>query len=126
MLVMDQLRGKDSVGVYGVNPKGQCSYHKSTAHPSDFLQLKAVTSIINTSCTLVGHNRHATLGAVNSNNAHPFQHGHITLVHNGTLDRYPTLEGQSAFDTDSECVAWNLSQCNTTKETIAFLESISG
>ena len=123
---MDQLRGKDSVGVYGVTASGKCAYHKSTAHPSDFLQLKATASIIQSAETLVGHNRHATLGAVNSNNAHPFQHGHITLVHNGTLDRYPVMEGQSAFDTDSECVAWNLSQCKTTKETIAFLESISG
>jgi len=126
MLVMDQLRGKDSVGLYGVSASGQCSYHKSTAHPSDFLQLKAVNSIIQNAATLVGHNRHATLGAVNSNNAHPFQHGHITLVHNGTLDRYPAMKNQAQFDTDSECVAWNLAQCESIKDTIEFIESLSG
>lgn len=123
---MDQLRGKDSVGVYGVSASGKCAYHKSTAHPSDFLQLKAATSIIQSAETLVGHNRHATLGAVNSNNAHPFQHGHITLVHNGTLDRYPAMPEQAQFDTDSECVAWNLSQRKGIDETVKFLETLSG
>lgn len=126
MLVMDQLRGKDSVGVYGVNTRGDVLYTKSCAHPSDFLQLKAVTSIISNASVLVGHNRHATLGAVNSNNAHPFQHDTVTLVHNGTLDKYPAMKRQNDFDTDSECVAWNISQCKNTSELVQFLESLSG
>lgn len=125
MLVMDQLRGKDSVGMFGVSKQGVDTF-KSIAHPSDFLQLKKAVSLIGTSSVLVGHNRHATLGAVNSNNAHPFQHGAITLVHNGTLGRFHALPDQSLFDTDSECVAWNLAKQDTLEDIKKFLASLSG
>jgi hypothetical protein len=33
----------------------------------------------------IGHGRQATRGSVVARNAHPFQHEHITMVHNGTL-----------------------------------------
>lgn len=126
MLVMDQLRGKDSTGIFAVGRDGQASVTKSIATPTDFLQLSRVSSAIQGASVLVGHNRHATIGAVNSNNAHPFQHGNITLVHNGTLDKWPKLPHQDEFDTDSECVAYNLSLCANDADTVKFLEAIEG
>lgn len=126
MLVMDQLRGKDSTGIFAVNANAEASIAKSIATPADFLQLTRVSSMINTAHILVGHNRHATIGAVNTNNAHPFQHNNITLVHNGTLDKCPKLPHQDEFDTDSEAVCYNLSLCNSDEETHKFLESLEG
>jgi hypothetical protein len=126
MLIMDQLRGKDSTGIFTVDGKGEVNYQKSVVHPADFLTLPKVVSAMTNAVAMVGHNRHATMGAVNANNAHPFQHSFITLVHNGTLDRWPALPHQSEYQTDSECVAYNLSLCRSDADTVKFLETVSG
>lgn len=57
---------------------------------------------------MVGHNRHATRGAVNSRNAHPFQHEHITLVHNGTLTNQSLLPDHRKYEVDSENICYSL------------------
>lgn len=57
---------------------------------------------------MVGHNRHATRGAVNSRNAHPFHHGKITLVHNGTLTNQSLLPDSKNFEVDSENICWSI------------------
>lgn len=57
----------------------------------------------------VGHNRWATVGAVNAKNAHPFRHGQITMVHNGTLVDQDLLPESKRFEVDSENVCYSLS-----------------
>lgn len=57
---------------------------------------------------MVGHNRYATAGAINNRNAHPFQHGKITLVHNGSLVDQSLLPDSNRFQVDSENVAWSI------------------
>lgn len=53
---------------------------------------------------LLGHNRHATKGASdNPAFAHPFKHGHITLVHNGSLTTHFALT-KERFTVDSEAI----------------------
>lgn len=58
---------------------------------------------------VVGHGRHATRGKINTENAHPFQHEHITLVHNGTIYGGLTYgkKGEVDVEVDSHalCVA---------------------
>lgn len=54
---------------------------------------------------LVGHNRYATMGEIVDANAHPFQHGAVTLVHNGTLDNQSLLPDHQRFKVDSENIA---------------------
>ena len=50
-----------------------CSeYHSIASHMAKFKYM-------------VGHNRAATMGGIDTETAHPFQEGAITLVHNGTL-----------------------------------------
>lgn len=56
---------------------------------------------------IIGHNRWATQGAINADNAHPFHHKNIVLAHNGTLNTYAGLKGN--FDTDSEHIAHTFS-----------------
>lgn len=58
---------------------------------------------------MIGHNRWATKGGINDANAHPFTHGHITLVHNGTLRNQSLLPDHQKFEVDSENVAYAMS-----------------
>lgn len=52
----------------------------------------------------LGHNRHATKGnSSDPEGAHPFQHDHITLVHNGSLTTHRELTAEH-FTVDSEAI----------------------
>lgn len=58
---------------------------------------------------VIGHGRHATRGSISVKNAHPFQHGNITLVHNGTIYGGVSFakKGETEIEVDSHalCVA---------------------
>lgn len=55
---------------------------------------------------LVGHNRYATKGGLDTSSAHPFRSkdGNILLVHNGTLDTFKHLPDAKLYDVDSEAI----------------------
>lgn len=66
----------------------------TTAHLASFIHNTVV----------LGHNRHATKGASGDpEGAHPFQHGNITLVHNGSLTTHYSLTTEN-FTVDSEAI----------------------
>lgn len=75
---------------------------------------------------LIGHNRHATAGAINKHNAHPFYVADkIVGVHNGTLDKFETkrfIDDMGDFGTDSEAALHSMA-VRGEKET---LENIVG
>jgi predicted glutamine amidotransferase len=137
MLLFDTTRGEDSTGVAfrKVNYKTQKSavtllkteglpynlYRKFPEVFSDKGVFKNTTSATDKISFLMGHNRAATIGLVNSLNAHPFHHGHITGCHNGTvrtglisLDKGPEIQGS----TDSEQIFYNLSKGKTLQQII--------
>lgn len=68
----------------------------------------------------VGHNRYATMGAKTAKNAHPFNHGNITLVHNGTLNNQSLLPDHREFDVDSENICHSINKIGAA-ETIQLL-----
>lgn len=113
LLYLDQLRGKHSTGVCGVNKKGEVAVYKRALEASDYLQLSGCDKVLTHSDRLLlGHNRYATVGAKDDNNAHPFTHGEITLAHNGTLTNKPDVikgESKKYFPTDSESIAYAFS-----------------
>lgn len=125
-LVADYVRGPHSTGIFVANAKSSY-WIKRAVDPCTFLDMKKVdSSITATQWVLAGHNRYATMGGVNSNNAHPFEHGDITLMHNGTLDEYslPFLRKKfnaPVFDTDSELISW-LFDNYAPKDVVAELE----
>lgn len=117
-LFVDQLRGKDSTGLY-VRPKKKfvtddnyptATYYKRALPASDFLRMAPVTAMLakaDDARVVIGHNRKATQGAKDDdNNAHPFDYPGITMVHNGTLI---TRRGLKEFHTvDSQSIACHI------------------
>ncbi len=115
LLHIDALRGQHSTGLLKVTSYSKSMFKKAVV-PSEFLQYKQADSMINTHATvLAGHNRHATVGAINSVNAHPFEHGDITGMHNGTLTNQKLLPDHERFDVDSENIVHSLDKMGVPK-----------
>lgn len=111
LLLLDVIRGKDSTGVLSVKSDASWAVRKCVGHPLNMIEGKKYREKIcdNHPFLLMGHNRAATKGVVNLENAHPFVHGNIILAHNGTLWAYRDLvnyDPDIQFDTDSEHVAY--------------------
>ncbi|AVJ48181.1 hypothetical protein [Salmonella phage SE131] len=130
MLFADTFRGEHSTGVMAYyKPYNEQAFIKvaKKAIPGDMFvrsqiwddvkehktkNVNPVTKATTTSSInpkfMVGHNRYATAGAVNDKNAHPFQHEHITLVHNGSLVDQSLLPDHKRFEVDSENVCYSI------------------
>lgn len=130
LLHADVVRGRHSTGVYrGIESGGTDIFKEAVPGPA-YLELKGWERLRGENNTTyqkerlakegkvipaslsnfyVGHNRYATQGAINGRNAHPFKHGDITLVHNGTLRGQWRLPDHRDFEVDSEniCHALN-------------------
>lgn len=111
LLLVDSLRGMDSTGMATVRMGGnKVEVAKKAQHCFNLFDTKSFSEILNanTSWAFIGHNRAATIGAKTDVNAHPFQIGHITGVHNGTLEDkdkklLEDIVGEK-FNTDSEAL----------------------
>jgi hypothetical protein len=119
LLILDQVRGLHATGVVKVNDQGVSSGKKEAVNAATFLEdtdNKAFVTGLSNARGIIGHNRWATMGALVAENAHPFQHDHITMVHNGTLDSQDTLatdEEHKSFVVDSNQLAFTLSKWGT-------------
>lgn len=95
MLFLDTLRGLDSTGVFALDRDNNIEIHKAAVNGGSFVaddiykQFK--TTLMYDGTFVVGHNRAATKGTINDDNAHPFWApmddgiNHIILVQNGTF-----------------------------------------
>lgn len=116
LLELDIVRGKDSTGLALIEKFGKGKLHlvKSVGRPIDLFrewttfddQLDIIPSVR----LALGHNRWATIGEVNENNAHPFLQGNIVGAHNGTLVNVKHLEDGESFEVDSEAIFYNLNK----------------
>ena len=114
-LFADRFRGQDSTGILAVNHVDgyETEIFKKAYPAEDFLQLRGAEDIINKPSkfsAMVGHNRASTKGATNHYNAHPFEKGNVTLVHNGTLKSYNQLPGWTANEVDSRLLCQGISE----------------
>lgn len=131
LLHADVVRGKHSTGVFrGVEGGGTDLYKEAVPGPA-YLELKGYKKLRGENTTqyqrdrlvkegkdvpnplsnfYVGHNRYATQGAINGKNAHPFKHGNITLVHNGTLRGQHRLPDSKDFEVDSENICHSINK----------------
>ena len=115
-LLFDTVRGEHSTGVMG-RSEGNYVWYKNAVPGYEFVNDKEfLAEYIAQAATfdvMIGHNRAATVGDVNTDNAHPFEHGDVTLVHNGTLDDLGPMEfQQDNIEVDSSLIAYNLSMAS--------------
>lgn len=112
LLYADVFRGPHSTGVFRTNKDGTATVLKEAVPASIYLSSQDWADFRGGTGTktpallsqvYVGHNRWATVGAINAENAHPFQCGNITMVHNGTVSKY-RLHDHAKFEVDSHAV----------------------
>lgn len=113
MLVINSLRGRDSVGVFSAYRNNEVEALKVGSNPFNLFRCKEwdelKSKILRRGRIVVGHNRAATKGSVTTENAHPFAENNIMLVHNGTLYSHNHLSTRE-FDVDSNAIAAALSE----------------
>lgn len=110
LLELDTIRGPHSTGVLSVTRNGSTEVTKAVGTPWDLYDSKKFDTMFGhrTHVCLLGHNRFATKGSITPKNAHPFTHGDITGVHNGTLTNQSLLEDYRQFDVDSDNLFYHL------------------
>ena len=110
LLIFDQVRGDHSTGIFHRNTGNETKTLKELGAPNFLWEYDETKSFNSSGCLigiqnlLLGHNRHATMGAKSADNAHPFTFDHITGVHNGTLKFWENLHGAKDLDIDSKAV----------------------
>lgn len=114
LLEVDSLRGRHSTGVVKVEGNGNVSTKKKAVDGMDFVKLEKTWIGLGLNKVLIGHNRWATKGAVNDVNAHPFTHGHIHGVHNGTLTSQFGLKDYTSFEVDSDNIFYDIAHGSVT------------
>lgn len=126
--LLTSMRGPDSTGFFGVDvDKGWIDILKGVGSPYDVASYKIYEEfygrIVKNYNLVVGHGRLATIGNIVAPNAHPFQHGNITLVHNGTLTNFKSLQDKfkTKFDVDSELICYLFNKIGV-EETIKEIE----
>jgi predicted glutamine amidotransferase len=109
LLWLDEKRGRHSTGICVVNGKHEHSIFKSVGGSSHLYHKDKENKFFDDSylvketfpSVMMGHNRHATVGAVTEENAHPFDvNGHIVGAHNGTLTRGKSLSSLHGYKDD--------------------------
>lgn len=117
MMLDTAKRGEHSTGVFMTeykDPHALPTGVKVVGGPHNICYQKAIWDDVesflgSTAGSIIGHGRHATKGKISGKNAHPFQHDHITLVHNGTLYSGVSYakKGDTEIEVDSHalCVA---------------------
>ena len=118
LLTADAVRGSDGTGVFIVSADRSMRMLKKENDPFSLFRdkqwkgffdppydAKAVRDLV-----AIGHNRSASVGDVNTKNAHPHRSGNIVLVHNGTLLGHSKLPGIREVDVDSEALAQGIAE----------------
>lgn len=108
LLTVDVVRGPHSTGMGLVERwKESMSVCKTIGPPAELFSLKEYQDLVKaTAKVYIGHNRYATTGKINDENAHPFLFTNVLGAHNGTLEYQcrSKLFNSDKFGTDSEAI----------------------
>ena len=116
LLFFDALRGEDGTGVIKVSKDRKVSYFKKSIPSYEYMQYNRFHEMLKGDTkALIGHNRAATKGSLIDRNAHPFYHGNIIGVHNGTLRSVADLPDHKEFEVDSDNLIYSLDKIGPKK-----------
>jgi hypothetical protein len=111
MLHADAVRGMHGTGVFAVDRDGTNYRVRAGGPPHELVggaEFEKWEKFVGEKYVraLFGHNRYATRGGHLTQFAHPFRDGHITLIHNGTLeDSYKkAIPDGKKYESDSEAL----------------------
>ena len=126
-MYVSALRGMEGTGLAITKDTLASPFVYKKAMPaSDFYQLKTSQRIVNSAedaCMVLGHTRSATRGFIDDESAHPFQYGHITLIHNGTVNGLHNSAKGCDIQVDSAQLAYAFWKSGNEK---SILEEITG
>ena len=115
------IRGTDSTGFSIINPKARYTY-KTLMDSSELVDSKDWSIILDKvdrkTTIAMGHVRLATTGDVKLENAHPFNIGDVTGVHNGIIHNYNYVAssmGKPSPDVDSQVLFQSLNRNEMSK-----------
>jgi len=123
LAVLNESRGRDGTGLF-IASASSAALFKEAKPASELLQTKrlrdTIKKISGDTLIVLGHTRLATVGAVSSENCHPFVSENFAGVHNGHfLNRVELLKRYGASqvtDVDSEAIFRVLDNSNSDKE----------
>jgi hypothetical protein len=115
LAMMSTTRGEDSTGALWAWRHKKKVKHTTlvqVAKAFEFIDEPSVREkfAIPNLCMIMGHDRAATLGAVNMNNAHPIVEGKIIGCHNGTIPRYKPDKDEEERMSDSRMLFRKINQ----------------
>lgn len=116
LLYHDIVRGAHATGVAAIDTLDRTLVVEKRAMPADkYLNEKEVQDNLfaakHNFNIYIGHNRYATMGDKSKDeNAHPFIHGDIVGVHNGSLRDQSKLDDNAKFVVDSDNLYYHLSR----------------
>lgn len=116
LLFHDVVRGHHATGVAAIDTMSRDLCVEKRAVPSPlFLEDEKIMENLfahkHNYNIYIGHNRWATRGAKDSDsNAHPFIHGDIVGVHNGSLHNQKLLDDHKDFEVDSDNLYYHMSK----------------
>lgn len=107
MAYAGQVRGRHGAGMFSIYPEKKDSkemestWVKSGGPIETLIKFKPTETFFNkvsaSGIALVGHHRFATQGEHTTENAHPFNVDHITMVHNGFIQGMPDKGRPDSF-----------------------------
>lgn len=102
LLRVDVIRGPHSTGVAFINSEKDWMTLKNTVLPDELMASKDYKEMDRMQWLIkMGHNRFATRGKIDNDNAHPHNEGKIIGTHNGTLYGQHRLPDEKEYVSDS-------------------------
>ena len=128
---LTEVRGIDATGFYAKSNAFEYMEKHSVQASVFYLESDSFQeAILDGAFVFIGHNRHASIGNICNDNAHPFMTDNIALVHNGscshalnllTAEEKASMEGS----TDSEAITIYLERVGIRSKNYANLSNFS-